>query len=82
MFDSFVWDRFPKHPMLEMLQIQFFFPLVKFTNLTMFFKKILNKIKDRVLCCSARQLFLDFSFVVVFLSPVTLGAHGDLNIFL
>lgn len=26
MFDSFVWDRFPKHPMLEMLEIiQFFF---------------------------------------------------------
>ena len=81
MFDNCVWDRFPKHPMLEMLEIQLFFLLVKFTNLTMFFMKILNRIKDRVLCYSAKQLFLDFSFVVD-LSPVTLGAHGDLNIFL
>ena len=24
MFDNFVWDRFPKHPMLAMLEIQFF----------------------------------------------------------
>ena len=81
MFDSFVWDRFPKHPMLEMLEnIQFFFSLT-FINLTMFFIKIFNKIKDRVLCYSARQLFLEFSFVVVFLSAVALGARGDLSIF-
>ena len=48
----------------------------------MFFIKIFNKIKDRVLCYSARHLFLDFSLVVVFLSAVALGAHGDLSIFL
>lgn len=47
MSDNFVWDGFPKHPMVEMIEIMrsfkvFFFFSLPFTNVTTFFIKILN----------------------------------------